>query len=592
MFKQIPSLAIAALASCALACGAPGANPVNVGGSAGPAAETGTKKQPVGGTIHTDTFTQGSQVGGYADILFVVDNSCSMHNDQVLLANSFNTFINWVTQENVDFHIAITTTDMSATGEKGAFVGAPAVLDNNTPNLVSAFTSNVMVGINGYGVEKGFEAAVAALTPPLSDTVNAGFLRANAKLYVVFVSDENDFSALTTDDFIASITALKADPGQVHFTAIAGEANAPCVTVTPKYNDLISKTGGLFGSICQTDFGLTLQQLAFEVIDASGEYFLTQLPDPSTFTVTVNGVVQPSSRWTYHPDTNSVELLPAYIPAPGSQIVVTYEIAGSAQPCLSNGEVVYDLDGGDFSWKFFCVDVPAGTTKLLVHLWDGKGDADLYLKLGSKPGAGNYDLRSIIEEQDETLLLENPAPGIYHFGVYGFSHYDDVNLQAMWIDTASSAPQQTRPVLSGVFYDTPGTDSVEEYVELYNGTQSTVNLDGWSVHDNGGSWTFPQGTSLAPGAFMVVAKNAAGFQNLFGKAPTLVGLSISLNNNGDWLMLKDANGDIADFVAWENASQGWTLNAASGSAIERVSAEIDTDTEADWAVTQPMPRGL
>src|SRR5690349_17182647 len=46
------------------------------------------KGEPVGGTIHTDTFIQGDLIGGYADILFVVDNSGSMADDQVRLSQS------------------------------------------------------------------------------------------------------------------------------------------------------------------------------------------------------------------------------------------------------------------------------------------------------------------------------------------------------------------------------------------------------------------------------------------------------------------------------------------------------------------------
>ena len=38
-------------------------------------------------------------------------------------------------------------------------------------------------------------------------------------------------------------------------------------------------------------------------------------------------------------------------------------------------------------------------------------------------------------------------------------------------------------VFSKVNYDTPGTDSVEEYVELYNPSQVDVNLAGWLVTD-------------------------------------------------------------------------------------------------------------
>lgn len=597
------SLVVAMLAGLSLACDGTGVQPVSPVAPEQPA--TKTKKQPVGGTIHTDTFTQGNLVGGYADILFVVDNSCSMSPHQQNLAKSFDTFINWIQQENVDFHIAVTTTDNDAGGQQGAFVGTPAVIDNTTPNLADAFKAAVKVGINGSAKEKGFGAAVAALSEPLKSTVNAGFLRENAKLYVIFVTDEDDQSTVAAADLLATLHALKADPKQVHLTTIGGTAAddlAGCSYETTKYNDVVALTGGLFGSICQADFGTTLQQLAFEVTSASGEYFLTRIPDPATITVAVDGVLQTSDRWTYHSGTNSVELHAQYIPQPGAQIVITYEVAGTGAKCVENGTVAYDLDGGEDSWKFYCIEIPAGTTKLLVHLWDGKGDADLYVKLGGKPGENDYDHRSVIEEQDETLLLENPAAGTYWIGVYGFHRYDDVNMQPIWIGTGGGNgggggggggnTGVGHVMLSGVFYDTPGSDTVEEYVELHNPTSDAVSLEGWTLADNAASWSFPQGFSIPAGGFVVVAKDAAGFQALFGRAPTVAGLNISLNNTGDWLLLTDSTGASVDYVAWENAAQGWTLNAPTGGTLVRADLSIDSDSVADWSVVTPAdPRG-
>ena len=148
----------------------------------------------LGHGFHTtlDDFEQGGIVGGKADILFIVDNSGSMGDEQTKLGNSFQTFISWLTGGLVDFRIAITTTDMDATGAQGAFIGNPKVLDQNTPNLTAAFQANVNVGTTGSGDEKGLGASEAALSPAMLTGANAGFLRSDARLYVVYVTDEED----------------------------------------------------------------------------------------------------------------------------------------------------------------------------------------------------------------------------------------------------------------------------------------------------------------------------------------------------------------------------------------------------------------
>lgn len=555
------------------------------------------KSEPVGGQIHTDTFVQGDLVGGYADILFVVDNSGSMYDDQVRLSQSFDTFINWIVAENVDFHIAITTTDVEASGAKGAFVGTPAVLDNNTPDLINKFKANALVGETGSGYEHGFDPAVAALTEPLASTVNAGFLRSNAKLYVVFVSDEEEQSTMTVPAFVQSMIDAKGGVAErVHFTAITAELNNTCFAdYGARYAELMTLTDGLFGSICQADFGTTLQSLGFEVTSASGEYFLTQVPEPSTIEVKVAGVVQPADRWTYHAATNSVELMAQYIPAPGTIITITYEIFGTAPECLANGEVVYDLDGGEYSWKMYCVDIPEGVDKFLVHLWNGKGDADLYLQLGNEPGENDYGWKSVIAGLDETLLLEAPEAGRYHIGVYGFHRYENVNLQPMWIGGDSGeepTPATPHVVVSQVHYDTPGTDAVEEFIDLSNPTASPAAVGGWSISDNGGTWVIPAGTIIPANGHITIARDAAGHQALYGKAPTISGLTLNLGNTGDYLMLRDGAGNTADFMAWEGASTDWSISAAAGSSLERSDITVDTDREDDWVVRSPAsPRG-
>ena len=66
--------------------------------------------------------------------------------------------------------------------------------------------------------------------------------------------------------------------------------------------------------------------------------------------------------------------------------------------------------------------------------------------------------------------------------------------------------------------------------------------------------------------------------------PDVSGLSLNLGNSGDWLSLKNATGVEQDFVAWENSVVGWTINAPTGSSINRVYADVDTNSVSDWMV--------
>ena len=147
-------------------------------------------------------------------------------------------------------------------------------------------------------------------------------------------------------------------------------------------------------------------------------------------------------------------------------------------------------------------------------------------------------------------------------------------------------------VIAQVGYDTPGTDELEEFFDLYNASDADVDLGGWTVTDNLGSWTFPAGTTIPAGGFLSVARDAGGFSALYGLAPDVVGLNLALGNTGDVLVLSDAASAEVDRVAWEGFESGWDMIAATGDSVERSDPTVDTDGPADWAITSPAsPRG-
>ena len=282
----------------------------------------------IGFQEQTDVIEQGTQYS--ADILFVVDDSGSMGNDQTKLANSFSTFIDWLIQHAISFHIGVTTTDMTSGGAGGAFVGSPRVLKNDTPNLVAEFTDNVHVGTSGSASEKGLDAAVAALTYPNISGDNAGFLRDDAKLFVIFVSDEEDQSTESVSYYVDLLTAVKdGNTDDLFLAAIAGPAPSGCTgdgtaPAAFRYNEAIALTGGLFGSICDSDFGVTLQNLAFEITSPTAEFFLTYVPDLETLKVKVDGIVQPDDRWDFVSFSNSVVFEEAWVPEMGADVSIEY----------------------------------------------------------------------------------------------------------------------------------------------------------------------------------------------------------------------------------------------------------------------------
>jgi len=139
------------------------------------------------------------------DILFIVDNSQSMEEEQAKLKDNFRAFIEALTEAKngvKDYQIGIVTTDADAPNESGKFQAKgknPKILKSLSENitkdkLINYFVANVIVGALGSSYEKGLEAMQKALSPAMLKGHNKGFLREGAVLAVIFVADEDDCS--------------------------------------------------------------------------------------------------------------------------------------------------------------------------------------------------------------------------------------------------------------------------------------------------------------------------------------------------------------------------------------------------------------
>ncbi len=166
------------------------------------------------------------------DILWVVDSSGSMGPKQARLAANFSGFIGQLVSANppIDFHIAVTTTDTDDPAARGAlkrwsllglsddFIscqpsGGTVTCNTGgaTTTAVDAFKQMVQVGVTGSAQERGLYAAYLALNNPLnvSTTSVERFVRDDASLYVVVVSDEDDSSCTP----LTRQSVCTADPG-------------------------------------------------------------------------------------------------------------------------------------------------------------------------------------------------------------------------------------------------------------------------------------------------------------------------------------------------------------------------------------------
>ncbi len=156
-----------------------------------------------------------------SDILFVIDNSGSMKTKQDKLIASMNAFITELAGSQNKYQIGITTTDENCEytppspnpwdGKCGRLFspdGNDPVIrrtdftDNNA--LIARFNTVVAgVGTSGSPYEQGMKAARDAVTTVNTGVgkPNAGFVRPEALLLIIIVSDESDCSYSDDPEF-------------------------------------------------------------------------------------------------------------------------------------------------------------------------------------------------------------------------------------------------------------------------------------------------------------------------------------------------------------------------------------------------------
>lgn len=273
------------------------------------------------------------------DLLFVVDNSGSMNVHQSMLSQN----VPLLTQEissraGVAINAAVLTTSFRETvsnPDQGKF---RKILRSSSPTFAVELAEALKVGIDGDYEEMPFAAVQAALSSPLIETENAGFLRPSAHLAVIFLTDAEDQSRhITVDSFATFLTDLKGASGVSAYAFMSPIADITChkdnsnntqSTIEP----LVSKLGGQAFNICAPDWTAPMRTIAEQLkVEVTRTIRLPTEPVTKSIEVRFGNKILPAGDlhrgWVYDVTQNAI-LLGDRIDwngqAPGAQLEITF----------------------------------------------------------------------------------------------------------------------------------------------------------------------------------------------------------------------------------------------------------------------------
>ena len=135
-----------------------------------------------------------------------------------------------------------------------------------------------------------------------------------------------------------------------------------------------------------------------------------------------------------------------------------------------------------------------------------------------------------------------------------------------------------------------------EYVELYNRTSDSLDLCGWTISDMrdkaGHSNEYPIAKStleIKPGEYFVLAADSSllNFSPNLQESNTHICIlnkgSLSLNDNGDDVIVRDLTGQIIDSVRYSAHWHNPNLTDVTGRALERVNPNLSSNDPRNWS---------
>jgi serine protease len=165
---------------------------------------------------------------------------------------------------------------------------------------------------------------------------------------------------------------------------------------------------------------------------------------------------------------------------------------------LDNGVAVSNLSGSSGTELRYTIEVPAGSTNLVIETSGGSGDADLYVRFGSAPTTSSYNCRPYRNGNNESCSFATPQTGVYHVMVRGYSAFSGLTLRGSFStgggSTACAAgfTEYTGNISSGGSGYAPSTSGFSAVAGQHSGRlsgPSAADFDLYLQRRSGSGWS-------------------------------------------------------------------------------------------------------
>ena len=185
-------------------------------------------------------------------------------------------------------------------------------IDAATPNVNDVFMSKIKVGLTGSGTELGLTAIKQFVTGKAVDY--KAFMRADAAFITIVVTDSEETSSLTAQQFLQSVKSLlPVGKKYVHHSSIILPGDEACKTLNvnenkfaQKYHDVTVATGGILASICDKNYASQFKLIADTTVGKVAQQSLDCVIGDKDRDGQLDVLITDNVGATLHPDTYQV----------------------------------------------------------------------------------------------------------------------------------------------------------------------------------------------------------------------------------------------------------------------------------------------
>ncbi len=283
------------------------------------------------------------------DIVFIIDNSRSMYEEQTKLSTRLNHFVNNLGK--IDWQIGLTTTDMSGgpystngvlvdiepnsgTGKTKALTAASTDYQKSFSTAIEKYGTPRDCNETGANCPSGYEQPMNALYKSIQKQFsdNQNFYRSNADLAVIIISDEDEEvqtgDAMTATHLTSFMRSVFGPNKRMNVYGIIHKPNdEDCLNSDSEgaryganIDALTRLTSGYSLSICEPDYAKPLSEIGERVARKEYSINLKEIPNKEKIKIKL---IPEQLQLSWRIDQNKIIFTDW--PQKGTQIVIDYE---------------------------------------------------------------------------------------------------------------------------------------------------------------------------------------------------------------------------------------------------------------------------